>query len=444
LSHEGKSDDGLELIQAVDTAPLDARYWIRVCLIAAVFIVEFFDLFIVGFIMSAVGPAWGLTYGQTAIVLLSAGVGAIFGALVFGVAADRFGRKGALIAGIVICGISSGLIGFTPDGDWLTLAALRFFVGVGVGGSAAPAVALVVELTPTRVRTVVASAMNIPAGLGVVLAAAATAALLPLIGWRGLALVGFAPLVLALACWIVLPESLRWLVASGRHGSVASAVQPPVGTLAGVLELLQSPRRFWLIVLAWIGISTAGYGVVLWGPTIIALLLEKSPQEAAALFGAVGISALAGRAAFSILPQLYGRKLCGQIMGLGAALALACAALFGELEIAGVSVFLAMVIVAAFFYDGGAANLAPYAAEIYPVRLAARAAGLGAAANGLGRILGPLCLALVTGADQALTPAATVAALTPGFLLLAGCALVVAVVFTLLGIETHRRALEMA
>jgi MFS transporter, putative metabolite:H+ symporter len=209
------------------------------------------------------------------------------------------------------------------------------------------------------------------------------------------------------------------------------------------MELLRSPRRFWLVVLAWIGISTAGYGVVLWGPTLISLLLSRTPAEAAALFGGVGLAAMAGRVFFSILPQMIGRRISGGLMGFGAAAALAVAALYADSTVFGYSVFVAMLIVAAFFYDGGCANLAPYAAELYPVRLAARAAGLAAASNGVGRIVGPLCLAVLAGTDQYIAPQATISAVTPAFLLLAGCALVVGLAFTFLGIETHRRPLAL-
>ena len=50
------------------------------------------------------------------------------------------------------------------------------------------------------------------------------------------------------------------------------------------------------------------------------------------------------------------------------------------------------------FFDGGFSNIAPYSAEIFPVRLSARAVGLAQLANGIGKIVGPLCLAVIAGA----------------------------------------------
>lgn len=457
---KGQSPLGPSLLDQLDEAPLDARYWVSVGLLATIFVVEFFDLFIVGFLISVVGPEWSLSYGQSAAILMSAGLGTIVGALLFGSIADRFGRKTALVMGILLCGTSGGLIAFIPDGAWHMFMTLRFFVGVGIGGSAAPTVALVVELTPTRLRTLISSALNIPAGAGILLAAMGAATLLPIIGWRGLALLGFAPLILAPLCILILPESARWLLATGqteRARQVAArqlckepwelAAAGPIAASAPegrFLDLLKTPGRFWLIVIAWVGISTAGYGVVLWGPTVIALLLSTTAAHAASLFSTVALSAIAGRMAFSILPQFFGRKISGQVMGFGAAAALAAAAFLANAQLGGVSAFVIAIVVAAFFYDGGCANLAPYAAELYPVRLAARAAGLAAASNGVGRIVGPLCLALIAGADDPVSPAATVQAILPGFLTLAACAAIVGIVFTALGVETHRRSLAVA
>lgn len=53
--------------------------------------------------------------------------------------------------------------------------------------------------------------------------------------------------------------------------------------------------------------STAFYGVYLWGPTIIALLLSISPRDAARYFVYVGFVGVAGKILFSILPQWIGR-----------------------------------------------------------------------------------------------------------------------------------------
>jgi putative MFS transporter len=56
-----------------DEAPLNRRYWLIFALMAAVFVFDFFDFVIVGYLLAAVAPEWHLTYGQSAVILYSGG-----------------------------------------------------------------------------------------------------------------------------------------------------------------------------------------------------------------------------------------------------------------------------------------------------------------------------------------------------------------------------------
>jgi MFS transporter, putative metabolite:H+ symporter len=454
---------GDDLVALYDRAPINARYWISVALTVTISIFDYFDYFIVAFLVAVLAPQWNLTFGQTSIMLLSAGVGAIAGSLTWGALADRWGRKSLLVAGVVLCASSAGSISIIPDNAWILFSALRFGVGFGVGAVAAVAVPLIVEYTPTRHRTILTSATVIPVSLGVLAASLTVATLLPQIGWRGLAALGFVPLLPAILIALITPESVRWLVSRGRHadarrivgqalGVPADSLPKPTGTTGSAgnsqppsrfSDLLAQPGRFWLTVIVWFGASTANYGVFLWGPTIVALLMGVAPQQAAHLFIFVSLVGMIGRIAFTFLPQRLGRRRCGEIMGYGTALSLGAAALFFDRVILGYPAFVVLLIPAALFFDGGFSNIAPYSAEIFPVRLSARGVGLAQAANGVGKIAGPLCLALIAGASNLITPKATIEAVTPAFLFLAGCGLAVGLAFSLLGVETHGKPLAI-
>ena len=93
--------------------------------------------------------------------------------------------------------------------------------------------------------------------------------------------------------------------------------------------------------------------------------------------------------------------------------------------------------------EGGFANLAPYTVERYEVSLGARASGLGQAANGFGKIIGPLSLSFIAGTSNLVTPQQTAAAVLPTFFFLAGCMVPVALSFLLLGVETRGKTLEI-
>jgi putative MFS transporter len=388
---------------------------------------------------------------------MSAGIGAMLGALAAGFLADRFGRKPLAVIGVLICGFSSGAIALIPEDGWIFFAALRFFVGFGLAAGAAAAVPAIVEFAPTRHRTLITSLVVVPVAFGVLSASITASYLLPLVGWRGLAAVGFLPIILAVLTAVIMPESPRWLISKGRIREAQTSIRKlyrvgdqsfalptlPAASPAGFADLFAEQRRFWLTVLIWFGASTANYGVFLWGPTIVALLLGVAPQDAAKMFIYVSLAGVLGRTGFAFLAHRVGRKPCGQLMGYGTAISLALAAYFHNDFVGTVPLFLVFLVAGALFFDGGFSNLGPYPAEIFPVQLSGRAVGLAQFANGVGKIVGPLCLALIAGADNLVHPQATASAVMPAFVFLAGSGLLVGLAFTFLGVEPHGRPVAL-
>jgi len=447
-----------DLVALIDQAPLRPRYWAVFGLIVTVLVCELFDFFVVGYLVSALAPMWKLNFGQTTIMLLSAGIGAMVGAVAFGWIADQFGRKVVVLASTSLCCLAAGSIAFIPEGDWLMFAALRFLVGMGYGGAGASQFAIIAEYTPTSRRTFLTSSMGVPAGLGLLLAASVVSVLFPVLGWRGTALLGYAPILLVLVLAFVAPESARWLIAKGRWQEARRAAAamlhlldravPVAGAQQEVPVIAEEPRdparRFWLVVLVQLGLGTTLTGVLLWGPTILAQLFQIPAQQAASYFVAVSISGLAGRAFFTFLPARIGRVKSGLIVGYVGAAALIGAGLFHDQWFGALPAFFLFLLIAQFFYDGGFSNVTTYAAELFPVRLGARAMGLSAASGGAGKIIGPLVLGLMAGTGNLVSPKATEAAVTPAFLFLGGACLMVGLAYTFLGVETHKRALALA
>jgi MFS transporter, putative metabolite:H+ symporter len=446
-----------DLLALFDGAGLNRRYWVAFILLSALFVVEFFDFLVVGYLLAVVAPQWHLTYGQSAIILYSGGVGSIVGALVFGALSDHFGRKWQMIIGTLICAASSGLMGIVPSGSWEIFAALRFMIGVGLTAGVTPSLALAVELTPTRHRTTLASFYVVFASAGGFLASFASAALLQPIGWRGVAMLGTAPAVVGVLIWAFCPESVRWLAAKGRFAEARDEVarhlgmprdqvplptQRPAAQPRGKLsELYQQPRMFWETVIIWGGSSVAGYGVYLWGPTIVAMALAIPVPQAAKYFVFVTLGGVTGKLVVTALAPVIGRRALGVVWGLGAVLALAAAGWFNGVIVNGLPMMVVLLCCSTFFIEGGFSNLAPYTVESYGVRLGARSSGLGQTANGVGKILGPLSLALIAGSGNVVSPQATAAAVLPAYLFLAACMLLVALSFAILGVETRGRAM---
>ena len=195
---------------------------------------EFFDYFLIGFVLAFLIGPWKLTFGQSAIVLMSSGIGAIIGAYVWGWLADRIGRRKVFIGTVLNFSIATGLLYFTPDNGWIYLTIMRFFVGFGVGGLYCVDLPLVQEFMPSSKRGWVGGLVTcvIPLGVGL---GAVLGAFMGTDQWRLLFAIGVLPALLVLLVRLWVPESPRWLCRQGRYEearkSLAWALQVDPSTL---------------------------------------------------------------------------------------------------------------------------------------------------------------------------------------------------------------------
>jgi MFS transporter, putative metabolite:H+ symporter len=417
---------------------------------------EFFDYFLIGFVLAFIIKPWGLTFGQSAIILLSSGVGAILGAFIWGRIADVVGRRRVFVGTVINFSIATGILAFTPDHGWIYLTVFRFFVGFGVGGLYCVDLPLVQEFVPSRMRGFIGGIVTVFIPLGVMIASALGAFLAPEIGWRGLFVVGLAPALFTLVIRAWVPESPHWLLSQGRpeeaRRSVAWALQVPPESLplppaepapppTAWTDLFKYPRSLAVSWMASIGAQTAGYGVILWGPTLFVLQLGVTPAHAAAMFIWITAAGIIGRVSFSLLAEAIGRRISGILVGFGGALCIAAAGLLHNVIVGGVSLFWLFIVLGDFFYDGGFAIIGPYSAEVWPTRL--RTTGMGSAYGfgGIGKIIGPLGLALIVGSSNVVKPDVTVAAIPASFLFLAAWLVVCGLGFAIFGFETRHRSI---
>jgi hypothetical protein len=125
---KGNAQDWLS---SIEKSRLTPRYYATIGLLVAQEMFEFYDFFLVGYLVSVLAPGWHLTYGQSAMMLLSSGVGAIVGSLVGGQIADRIGRKKIIWVGGIIFSLGAAGCALIPDGAWILFSLLRFVVGFG-------------------------------------------------------------------------------------------------------------------------------------------------------------------------------------------------------------------------------------------------------------------------------------------------------------------------
>ncbi len=418
---------------------------------------EFFDYFLIGFVLAFLIGPWRLTFGQSAIVLMSSGIGAIIGAYAWGWIADRIGRRKVFIGTVLNFSIATGLLYFTPDNGWVYLTIMRFFVGLGVGGLYCVDLPLVQEFMPTSKRGwvggLVTCVIPLGVGLGAVLGAFMGAG-----QWRLLFAVGILPSLIVLLIRLWVPESPRWLARQGRleeaRELLAWALQVPASSLplprpeenrviqTNWLDLFKYPRSLLVSWLGNAGAQTGVYGITLWAPSLFVLLLKVTPQEAAKMMILLSVTGFIGRLSFSWFSEKIGRRNAGGLLGFGAGILTIVAGYNHDTALLGVSAFWLILAATMFFADGGFAIVGPYAAEIWPSHLKTTGMGSAYGFGGIGKIIGPLGLALIVGSNNYLKPDVPLPQIPTAFIYLGCWFLMAGVVYYFFGLETKGKSLE--
>jgi MFS transporter, SHS family, lactate transporter len=130
------------------------------------------------------------------------------GALLFGLLADRYGRRKPLMANVVFFSVVELLCGFSPN--YTVFFILRTIYGIGMGGEWGVGASLAMESAPPRWRGVLSGIVQSGYSIGYLLAAVAARFVLPAWGWRAMFWVGGAPALLALYIRSKVKESQAW------------------------------------------------------------------------------------------------------------------------------------------------------------------------------------------------------------------------------------------
>ena len=416
---------------------------------------DFFDFYLIGFVLVFIVSGWHLTYGQSGAILLSSGIGAPLGSLFWGWMADKVGRRKVMILTVLNFSIATGAMALTPNQGWLFLSICRFFVGMGVTGLYTVDIAIVQEFVPAYKRGLVTGLTTSLLPAGTLLGALAGAYLEPSIGWRGLFVVGLIPALLTLLIRAWVPESPHWLIGKGRideaRKSLAWALQVDPSTIqlptaVGEIqktvwrELFKYPRS--LAVACLTGISQTGtVGLTLWLPTLLVLVLRVTANHASYLVIWVGAVSIFGRLFCSWMSDALGRRPAVVISCVIATTMMSLAGYLHDVYIGGVSIFYAMILAQSFFGSGNYVIVGPYMAEVWPSKLRASGMGLGYGFGNLGKFIGPAGLAVIAGSDNFVTPKATLDALIPAMNYFGFWYLVAAAAIWFIGFETKGRTI---
>ena len=161
----------------------------------ACFIITFdmYDLVVYGSVLPVLMKQWSLGPVEAGAIGSYGPVGMMVGAILFGILADRFGRKKVLTASIILFSAATALSGFAPGP--VQFSVLRAVAGLGIGGILPSVIAMLTDYAPRkRANTMVAVVMCF-FSVGGILAAFVAMLLLPAFGWQSVYWVAVLPLL---------------------------------------------------------------------------------------------------------------------------------------------------------------------------------------------------------------------------------------------------------
>jgi AAHS family benzoate transporter-like MFS transporter len=337
-------------------------------------------------------------------------IGAVVGAVFFGVAADSVGRKKMLVIGLTVftvftaaCGISVGFVDF---------AIYRFIAGIGLAGIVPIAVALVYEYTPGKRKALVSSVSYIGIAVGVLLSAVLSIAFLSSSGWRGILIGTSVCIILVPIAVIWLPESMSILVKKNRKNSIDKIL-----TRADLNFIPNSSDKYVLseeigpklsvhcLFKGEYARNTIFLGIALFCLMMIAVTLTTWITHVMVQRGFTINTSITFILAFSC-SNFISTPLAGWMadrIGYKKVLAIYMPILFVSVSLIGVVQDPIAALICMFFAGftvlGSTCVLLPYAGSLYPVSFRSTAMGVIYAIGRTGPIIGPAIAGLMFAAD---------------------------------------------
>jgi SHS family lactate transporter-like MFS transporter len=272
-----------------------------------------FDFFLVVFVLRGIASDFHTDIqGVTWAIFFTLAMRPV-GALLFGRLADRYGRRPALMAAVLLYSLIEFASAFSPS--LAMFIALRAVFGIGMGGVWGVGAALAFESVPTRSRGLVSGLLQSGYPAGYTLAALVFWLFYAQLGWRGMFMLGAAPGLLVLYIRSKVPESQAWLAARGEQNRPS---------------LLTGLRGHWLLAAYAVVLMTTfnffSHGTQDLYPTFLSAQRGFSNATIARIAILYNLAAVCGGLFFGALSSRIGRR---RAIALAAALALPAVAFWG-------------------------------------------------------------------------------------------------------------------
>ncbi len=190
------------------SAPQSSRPWHSVTAGFLGWMLDAFDFFVLVFLVDTLAKQFHVSKAQMVFTLTATLAMRPVGAVIFGLLADRYGRRRPLMANVIFFSVIELMCGFSPN--YTVFLILRALYGIGMGGEWGVGASLAMEAAPPKWRGILSGVLQSGYPLGYLLAALAARFIEPAFGWRAMFWVGGAPALLALYIRSKVPESEAW------------------------------------------------------------------------------------------------------------------------------------------------------------------------------------------------------------------------------------------
>src|SRR5579872_4861340 len=251
-----------------------------------------FDFFLLVFVLKDIAAEFHTDIPTVSYAILLTLAMRPVGAFIFGRAADRFGRRPTLMVDILLYSVLEFASGFAPN--LTVLIVLRALYGVAMGGEWGVGASLTMESIPPHARGFVSGLLQSGYPAGYFMASIVYGLLFPLIGWRGMFMVGIVPALLVLYIRRSVPESPTWRPTSGRSSSWSIL------------------RSHWQLAIYAILLMTAfnffSHGTQDLYPTFLQVDHGLGPREVGLIAVIYNLGAIFGGIACGALSERFGRR----------------------------------------------------------------------------------------------------------------------------------------
>lgn len=253
-----------------------------------------FDFFLVVFCLTAIGRDFHQSDAAIALSLTATLALRPLGAFIFGLMADRYGRRLPLMLDLVFYSLFEVLSGLAPN--YITFMVLRAFFGIGMGGEWGVGASLAMEKVPPRLRGMLSGLLQQGYATGYLLAAVAYFFVFPRFGWRPLFFIGGLPALLAVFVLVRVKESKVW--ESTRHESWGQLGR----------TILSHWKLFLYIVLLMTAMNLASHGTQDMYPTFLERQWHFRVGGRAAVTAVSMLGAIVGGTLFGYVSDRIGRR----------------------------------------------------------------------------------------------------------------------------------------